>query len=435
MAVHKERPIAIKDYAPQENRPSRKFLDAVKKIVDGSEVVLKVHPIDYFTPNNQFKVFKKTFTEIESLAHKAELNRLEYVRDSKLYEDYQEERAQARDIRRALKDFTSGNTTREMQAEAIRLGNELQNLGGEAQAANQAAVNKVKQVSDETLKQTNDIFRKLNDAKASDRGLLEEAVTILNQLLEQADQLRCCGPVAKKQQALKKAIVRQQQIVHELMQSVNRNLPQIATTPIAPIAEAPQSNQAYEQLKKRYNEARAIARSCTDNRAAIIREKRKNLQAANADVTKAARALNAAALKHYADVDTQVMHGLIRLYASFSTYKTLFDTAVIKNVSNKEEPAAYRKELAKQQKALDKLMLKLRCEKFGGQTARQIYDKLSPDQLSNLLKKTPDATALSTVLGTSKVSTAGIFKPVNPITAEKRANLKKQPGMRGISVG
>lgn len=411
----------IKNYADQEKRPSRSYLEAVKAMISVSDAELKKHTWLYGDAIKDFNLLKTAFADIEKITHDAELKRAEYVRDPKLWEAYKDLRTQARVIRNSMADVRSGKTLRVYQEDVLRLGNEL---------------NKAHRAQNEVLRKQNadEIFQRLNTTRAQHNSLIAQAKQKLDELEALLDSLPCCTP-SQKQRDLREQIERQTAVVKNLEETRDTVVQKIMSETVEQPSPAPGVNPQLADLQRRYDNARNSAKYLEDHQDAILAEKQRTLDSIKADMKNAVKALNDHALHYHANLNTQVMHGMIRLHARFNTYKTSFDQAVHKYIKNKDEAAAYSLQLNACKAKLDKLMPQLWCENYRRLSASDIYQQFNalPQKAKDaLLTQKPDTTALAQVMGatanTAKVSAAGIFatKPVAPETAAKRAHLQKE---------
>lgn len=413
----------IKNYADQEKRPSRSYLEAVKAMISVSDAELKKHTWLYGDAIKDFNLLKTAFADIEKITHDAELKRAEYVRDANLWETYKDLRTQAQVIRNSMADVRSGKTLRVYQEDVLRLGNEL---------------NKAHRAQNEVLRKQNadEIFQRLNTTRAQHNTLIAQAKQKLDELEALLDSLPCCTP-SQKQRDLREQIERQTAVVKNLEETRDTVVQKIMSETVEQPTPAPGVNPQLADLQRRYDAARNSAKYLEDHQDAILAEKQRTLDSIKADVKNAVKALNDHALHYHANLNTQVMHGMIRLHARFNTYKTSFDQAVHKYIKNKDEAAAYSLQLNTCKAKLDKLMPQLWCENYRRLSASDIYQQFNtlPQKAKDaLLTQKPDTTALAQIMGATAaankaaVSTGGIFarKPVDPKTAEKRAHLQKE---------
>lgn len=413
----------IKNYADQEKRPSRSYLEAVKAMISVSEVELKKHTWLYGDAIKDFNLLKIAFADIEKITHDAELKRAEYVRDPKLWEAYKDLRTQAKVIRHSMADVRSGKTLRTYQEDALRLGNEL---------------NKAHRAQNEVLKKQNadEIFQRLNATRSEHNNLIDLARQKLDQLEALLDSLSCCTS-SSKQRDLQEQIEKQKLVVKNLEESRDASVQKIMKETVDQPAPVPGANQQLADLQRRYDVARNAAKYLEDHQDAILAEKQRTLDSIKADTKNAVKAINDHALHYHANLNTQVMHGMIRLHARFNTYKTSFDQAVHKYIKNKDEAAVYSQQLDTCKAKLDKLMPQLWCENYRRLSGSEIYlqfNALPQKSKDALLAQKPDTTALAQIMGAAaaankaSVSTGGIFakKPVAPETAAKRAHLQKE---------
>lgn len=413
----------IKNYADQEKRPSRSYLEAVKAMISVSDAELKKHTWLYGDAIKDFNLLKTAFAEIEKITHDAELKRTEYVRDPKLWEAYKDLHTQAKVIQNSMADIRTGKTLRSYQEEVLRLGNEL---------------NKAHRAQNEVVKKQNadEIFQHLNATRSQHNALIDQAKKKLDELEALLDSLTCCTS-SQKQRSLNEQINAQKAVVKNLEATRDSVVQKIMSETVEKPTPAPGVNQELADLQKRYDAARNTAKYLEDHQDAILADKQRTLDAIKADKKNAIKAINEHALHYHANLNTQVMHGMIRLHARFNTYKTSFDQAVHKYIKNKDEAAGYSQQLDTCKAKLDKLMPQLWCENYrrlSGSDIYQQFNALPQKSKDALLTQKPDTTALAQIMGATAaaskaaVSTGGIFakKPVAPETAVKREHLKKE---------
>lgn len=426
MKTRKRKINLIKNYYDQESRPSRKLMETIKTIISESEPVLKSHTYWYSDAIKQFELLKKAFADVEKLAIDAELGRAHFVRSKKQEEDYQHFRTQANVIKQSMADIRSGKTLRQYQDDVLRLGNEL---------------NKAHRAQTEVVKKQNaeEIYQRLNNARALNLDLLEQAKKRLEELEQILETLTaaCCTPTRKTNEALAQ-VEHQKAVIKQLEIAGNETIQKIMKETVAQPSTLPDNSKELSDLQRRYDSARNTARFCEDHQDSILAQKQSELDAINLDKSRAVKAINAAALRHYANLDTQVMHGVIRVDAYLNSYKTAFDFAVNKYIKKKDEASVYSQQLNEKKDKVDKLMGQLWCENFRKLNGLEIYANFTspalPQQAKDkLLAQKPDSTALAQIIGNAndnaaKVSATGLFakKPVAPATAEKRAHLKKE---------
>lgn len=414
----------ITNYADQERRPSRKFLEAVKSMISESEPVLMMHSYWYGDAIKQFELLKNAFADIEKLSHDAELNRAHFARSKKLDDDYHHFRDQANYYKQSMADIRSGKTLRQYQEDALRLGNELNK-------AHLAQIEVVKKQNAEEIEQ------RLNNARAVNADTLMQAKKRLEELeqIHEALVAGCCAPSKKTADALAQVNL-QKKVIKQLEITDEENIQKIMKETIVQPGSTPDNSKELADLQRRYDAARNNAKFCEEHQDTILNQKQSELDAISADKSKAVKAINAEALHHYANLDTQVMHGIIRLYAYVNSYKTAFDFAVNKYIKKKDEASAYSQQLHDSKASLDTLMGQLWCENFRELDAKEIYAQftaMSQQAKDKLLAQKPDTTALAQIIGaandnTAKVSETGLFgkKPVAQETAAKRVHLKKE---------
>lgn len=424
MKTRKRKTNLIKNYSDQEHRPSRKLLETLKSMISDSDQVLKSHTYWYSDAIKQYELLKKAFADVEKLAIDAELSRAHFVRSQKQEEDYQHFREQANVIKQSMADIRSGKTLRLYQDDVLRLGNEL---------------NKAHRAQTEIVKKQNadEIYQRLNNARALNAETIEQAKKRLEELEQALEALvaKCCAPSKKIDDALAQ-VNHQKEVIKQLEVSGEANIQKIMKETVEQPATSPAVSKELSDLQRRYDSARNNARFCEEHQDSILAQKQSELDSINIDKSKAVKAINTAALRHYANLDTQVMHGLIRVYAFVNSYKTAFDFAVNKYIKKKDEAAAYSQKLNDSKADIDTLMGQLWCENFRALSGTEIYALFSamPQQSKDkLLAQKPDTTALAQIIGaapaeTAKPSSTGLFakKPVAPETATKRAHLKKE---------
>lgn len=414
----------IKNYSDQERRPSRKMLETLKAMISDSDPVLKSHTYWYGDAIKQFELLKKAFADVEKLAIDAELARAHFVRSKKQEEDYQHFREQANVIKQSMADIRSGKTLRLYQDDVLRIGNEL---------------NKAHRAQTEVVKKQNaeEIYKRLNTERALNANLLEQAKKRLDELEQVLEKLTagCCTPTRKTNEA-RTQVENQKKVIEQLELTSNANIQKIMKETVNQPAPVAESSKELADLQKRFDSARNNARFCEEHQDSILAQKQSELDAINVDKSKAVKAINTAALRHYANLDTQVMHGIIRVYAYVNSYKTAFDFAVNKYIKKKDEASSYSQQLSDGKAKIDTLMGQLWCENFRQLSGLEIYAQFSalPQQSKDkLLALKPDTTALAQIIGaaqenTAKASAAGLFakKPVAVETAAKRSHLKKE---------
>ncbi len=413
--------LKIKQYSDQEQRPGRVLLETIKSVFPESETVLNSHTYYYGDVIKHFKALKAGFADVEKLLLDAELARPAYVRNAKLNEDYKHVRSQERVKAQALEDIESGKALREWE-------DRLSQLSVEINVAHRA------QLDMEKKRDAAEIYKKLNQTRALNKDLLEQAKAKLDQLQELADQINCCTG-SSKQKDINDQVKRQEEVVRELEKSANEPIQHVIDEIVAEPHEISEASKKVADLQARYNTAKSTVEYYRNHKDDLIAEKKRGLAEISVEVSKAIKAINQDSLHYHANLDTQVMHGIIRLYALFNTYKTEFDHAVIRYLKNKDNPVEFSARLNECKTAVDGLINQLWCDNYRHLSAKEIHDQyltLPQKFKDQLLEKKPDTTALAQVFSAAeaaKVSAVGMFKkPVAKETEEKRKHLVKTQG-------
>ena len=247
----------------------------------------------------------------------------------------------------------------------------------------------------------------------------------LNKYIIDEAKLSSCTPGRKHQAALD-LIAQQEKVVRAL----------------EAVFDVEPTHPEIDDVQSRLEAAQKNAQYFEDNHEQALAEMRKKRTAAHENYHQAVTSINDAQLKHYANINTTLMHGVVRVYERFNAYKTAFDNALAENIKNKDEAAPYVQKLNAGKASLDTLMNQLWCDNYGHLKAKDIHDQFSSmnqTAKTKLLDQKPDSTALPQIMGAAtgkpeaaKVSTTGIFKKtdVAASTEEKRQHLVRQAGGR-----
>lgn len=417
----------IRNYDDQNKRASHLLLSKVESLITASEPVLKAHTYWYGDAIKQFNLLKTAFADVEALSSSAEVMRPIHVRDPKLNEDLKNLRTQERVITQSMADLRSGKTLGEWQREELQVGRALR-------AAHKAQLDEMRGQEQEAKA----IFAKLNATKSEHYEVLEAAQRRLDELEKQADSTTCCVS-SSKQRHLNEMVERQGVVVEELNNQAKAATARVLEETVRKPALLPTNNKETDELQKRFDRAREMVRLCQDHQAELLAEKQKDLDAIQSEKRKVIRSINRQAQRHYSDINSQVMHGILRVYERLNAYKTWFDLAVSKygkHVNSKGEVADYSWQLAVSKSRVERLMHRLWSHELNRLSAKAIssrFKQLPLKTRENVLAQKPDAHALQQVMGAAssvaahKVSTTSIFKkPVHPDTAAKRAYFKKE---------
>ena len=390
MSVRKRR-VGIKNYKEQEDRLSRQFVDVVKALFLESKEMLREHTFYYRKAKSNFTDLVAAYDDIEKQLIDDEINRPVYQRSPQLSKDYTEARESIKVALKEIRDIKSGKAGHSWELEALRIKENLH------------------LVQLESLKSQNasDIqnFKNLRTADTALRAMSDE--------LDKATGL--CVP-SKKHVAAQRNLASQEKIVENLEATMN----------------ARYVDPKVSRLQINHQAALANAQYYKTHHDALLAAARDKLAHARASRKAAVLAINAEQAKHYSALNPKMMHGVLRVYDAFSTYKSSFEAAVRDSISNKDEAADYLLLLNAREARLEKLVGKLWCPDAKQMNAKALHNellKMSHQERKDLLAEKPSEGALAQILGMPKVSSVGMFKkPVAPETAEKRKFLLKTPG-------
>lgn len=418
------------DYAHEADRPGNVFVNVIKSVINDSPAMLKeiklAHPIYFSRADKSLAALTKAFDEIEKLMIDAEANRPRFVADKKKVDDRNGYREDAQYISETMEKIRNGETAHGYQLKLRELDGKLRDVRKQ-QADALAAARQQKQTENDNAKSA---LVKVRDAHQKS---LADATAILDDIEAQIDKLNCTSCFPKKKTELTTSLESQRKVVNSLQANVDGTNAKLKLAPI-PVIEDIQSSEEEIQLQKDYDLNELLLKDCINHRDEILQKKQTDLNELNLDISSIVRSLRQEAQAHYLNVNATVMHGLVRLYVRYHEFKDAFDVGV---VQYKPDYAAMRKEidLAK----LEKLADQIRCDEFGGQSIKQIYDQYTALDQANkdkLMKQAPDSTTLKQVFGIPKVSKLGMFaasaEEQKAKSRHHREHLKRQAGEKNI---
>jgi hypothetical protein len=317
----RKKPI-IKNFAKQEERPSRQFLDVIKSMLNDNDKALQAHSWHYRAPRAKYALFSNAYNEIEKSLLEEELSRQPFVLSLELTNAYRQINTDINAAEKAVRNIQSGKVKRELDDEVIKLGANLH-----------TAQNKLMK----TLHANDiDIFRKLRIADSR-----------LKDLQAEATKKSICLP-SKRQQHLQQMIAAQKLLIINLEAQF-----------------AHDDNPVIIELQKSYDAACQHAKDFVkDSEAMLAKENQKLLDARSAFV-KIVDAINEAQMSYHAHIKTQSMRDLIGLYDTSNDYLASFMSVVKDNLSYKAEAASYLQQMDASKSRLEQIMSQLWSDDFG----------------------------------------------------------------------
>ena len=383
----------VKNIAQPQHRPGRQFIDVIKSVMTTSQPVLEAHKWLYRTAITHFDLLSQAFNETEKLMLDAETTRPLFQRDEKLANIHQHAKDQCVQAAQTLSGLESGEAKRNLDSEASRILASLHIT--EREALRKEYANDI------------DLFRRLRlaDARLSELRLNLKSIKTV-----------ACLPSSKYRRALGQ-IHMQEKVVTDLEAALNQK----------------HEHPEVKALQQQYDDAVSKVKHHADHFADLHKDATEKMDAAHVTLQQAEETVNRAQTQHYSNLDTTLMHAVVKLYERFNAYKLSFDNAVADKITNKNEVAPYQQKLNASKARLDQLMEQLWCDKFGQMNAKNIHEQFSRVSQGNkdkLLAQQPDSAALDQVMGVPNVSANSMFKkPVATETLEKRKHLVRTQGM------
>lgn len=376
--------IAIKNIAELEHRPARQFLDICKSMVQESLAMLQAQPVYYRVTKSKFESLVTSCHELENILLAAEQARAPFVCHQELELTHSTAVKKAETAAAHFKEIDTGVIKRDLQNEIHRL----------TSGVHEVQMNVVSQQSPETIS----AYRHL--------ATVEMRLHFLRNKVDDMDQFYVSR---KKRRLAEQAVTEQSMLVAGLKSILNKR----------------HDTSSLDDFQRQLTVAKQDLKNYLDHEVKIKSDAYTELTETRRALTKVESEFNHEVVRHYSNLDSAVLHGIIRIYESFVLYKLAFDIAVKDRINNKNGVSVYQQQLDARKSRLDHLLDQFWCQDVGKLTANDIraqLGKMHYKDREKFLTHKPDGNVLMQMLGQPRVSASGLFnRPLT--TAEKRKYL------------